>query len=58
MKKMNQLQTPTLRFQDPDLDQLYKTALPGDFIVAILMEVADPKCTNERMQDVIGFLNS
>jgi hypothetical protein len=22
------------------------------------MEVADPKCTNERMQDVIGFLNS
>ena len=58
MKKMKALQTPTMRSQDHDLDELYKTAQPGDFIVALLMEVADPRCTNERMREVIDFLNS
>lgn len=56
MKNMHLLQSETMRSKDPELQQLYTTAYPADLIVAILMEVAGP-CSNERMQDVIGFLN-
>ena len=56
MKNMILLQSETMRSKDPELQQLYTTAYPADLIVAILMEVAGP-CSNERMQDVIGFLN-
>jgi len=57
MKNMSLLQSETLRSKDPELQELYKTAYPADLIVAILMEVAGP-CSNERMQEVISFLNS
>ena len=56
MKNMHLLQSETMRSKDPELQQLYTTAYPADLIVAILMEVAGI-CSNERMQDVIGFLN-
>ena len=56
MKNMHLLQSETMRSKDPELQQLYTTAYPADLIVAILMEVAN-FCSNERMQDVIGFLN-
>ena len=57
MKNMSLLQSETLRAKDPELQEQYKTAYPADLIVAILMEVAGP-CSNERMQEVISFLNS
>ena len=57
MKNMHLLQSETMRSKDPELQQLYTTTYPADLIVAILMEVAGI-CSNERMQDVIGFLNS
>ena len=57
MKNMHLLQSETMRSKDPELQQLYTTAYSADLIVAILMEVAGI-CSNERMQDVIGFLNS
>ena len=56
MKNMHLLQSETMRSKDPELQQLYTTAYPADLIVAILMEVAGP-CSNDRMQEVIGFLN-
>ena len=50
------LQTPSCLDSDPELKELYTTAEPADFIVAILNEVSDLKCSNERMQDVVSFI--
>jgi len=52
------LQTPSCLDKDPELKELNTTADPADFIVAILNEVSELKCTNARMQDVVSFLTS
>jgi len=55
---MVMLQTPSCLDKDPELKELNTTADPADFIVAILNEVSELKCTNARMQELVSFLTS